>query len=203
MLFFLFVLQPGLPSVPEPASFVTGGLACLGGIAVALLAFRFLLPIDPARRLRSLMIAVVRDLITMAEADSRLMGKCRARMQHRVLRMLAQAGKLDHDLSAIVEGGLAALVIGRCLQRFREAEGGEGIDPLVSGATREIVAKFSADLQRTEKILAMLEDVSITFCRATEAQHGVHDSGFHEKCAAQFFQAEILFVEREKIPCHI
>ncbi|MDD2900383.1 MAG: FUSC family protein, partial [Desulfuromonadaceae bacterium] len=53
LLFFLFIMQPGIPTVPAPPLFVVGGFAAVGGIAVAILAFRFLLPIDPARRLRS------------------------------------------------------------------------------------------------------------------------------------------------------
>jgi len=45
----------------------------------AILAFRFLLPIDPARRLRSILVAIVNDLNTMAAADSLpLLEKCRA-----------------------------------------------------------------------------------------------------------------------------
>jgi Fusaric acid resistance protein family. len=39
MLFFLFVLQPGLPGVPAPAAFVAGGCAALGGIGVAIFLF--------------------------------------------------------------------------------------------------------------------------------------------------------------------
>jgi uncharacterized membrane protein YccC len=170
MLFFLFVMQPGLPAVPAPASFVAGGFACLGGIAVAILAFRFLLPIDPARRLRSILIAIVHDLNTMAATDSLLpVEKCRARTHHRVLRMLANARKLDHDLSVIVEGGLATLAIGRYLQRLRETELREGISLASSGAIRETRLRLSAVIPRPGEILPVLEDVSAMLCTAMEA----------------------------------
>ncbi|HEY3489175.1 MAG TPA: FUSC family protein [Candidatus Deferrimicrobiaceae bacterium] len=172
MLFFLFVMQPGLPAVPAPAGFVLGGFACLGGIAVAILAFRFLLPIDPARRLRSILIAIVHDLNTMASADSlRLVEKCRARTHHRVLRMLANAGKLDHDLGAIVEGGLATLAIGRSLQRLRETEMADGISLVASGAIRETTSRLSAVVSRPGEILSVLEDVSKNLCKVMEAPH--------------------------------
>lgn len=170
LLFFLFVMQPGLPAVPAPPIFVAGGFACLGGIVVAILAFRFLLPIDPARRLRSILIAIVHDLNTMAAADSLLLvEKCRARTHHRVLRMLANARKLDHDLSAIVEGGLAALVIGRCLQQLRETAMNERILPVASEAIRDLALKLSAAIQKPEEILSVLTDAPIKLCVAMEA----------------------------------
>ncbi|HEY3309239.1 MAG TPA: FUSC family protein [Desulfuromonadaceae bacterium] len=169
MLFFLFVMQPGLPAVPAPGSFVAGGFAVLGGIAVAILAFRFLLPIDPARRLRSLLIAIVRDLALMAATDSLLVAeKCRARTHHRVLRLLANAGKMYDDLSAIVEGGLAALAIARCLQRLLAAETNEGISQVASGAIRETALRLAAAVRRPEEMLSVLEDVSIRLCSAIE-----------------------------------
>lgn len=177
MLFFLFVMQPGLPAVPPPASFVTGGFACLGGIAVAILAFRFLLPIDPARRLRSILVAIIHDLNTMAAADSLLLvEKCRARTHHRVLRMLANARKLDHDISIIVEGGLATLAIGRYLQRLRETEMSEGISLMASGAIRETTLRLSATIPKTKEILLMLEYVSKKLCKVMEANQASYGS---------------------------
>lgn len=169
MLFFLFVMQPGLPTVPPPASFVAGGLACLGGIAVAILAFRFLLPIDPARRLRSILIAIVHDLNQMTTVDSLVqLEKCRARTHHRVLRMLANARKLDRDLSAIVEGGLASLAIGRYLQRLRQAEQREGLSPAAADAIRETTLRLAAVNRRPGEMLAVLEEVSQMLSRAVE-----------------------------------
>jgi uncharacterized membrane protein YccC len=172
MLFFLFVMQPGLPAVPGPASFVAGGFACLGGIAVAILAFRFLLPIDPARRLRSILVAIAQDLNGMAAADSLLLvEKCRVRTHHRVLRLVANARKLDQDLSAIVEAGLATLAIGRYLQRLRETEMRTGISLVASAAIRETTVRLAAVTLRPGEILSVLEDVSKILCQAMEALH--------------------------------
>lgn len=187
MLFFLFVMQPGLPAVPAPASFVAGGFACLGGIAVAILAFRFLLPIDPARRLRSILIAIVHDLNTMAVADSLLLvERRRARTHHRVLRMLANARKLDDDLSAIVEGGLATLAIGRYLQRLRETEMSDGISLAASGAIRETTVRLAAVIQRPDEILSVLEDISKILCKVIEAPHDDYSSSVQAVLPAKF-----------------
>lgn len=172
MLFFLFIMQPGLAAVPPPASFVMGGLACLGGIAVAILAFRFLLPVDPARRLRSILLAIVHDLNQMTTADSLVqLEKCRARTHHRVLRMLANARKMDRDLGAIVEAGLATLAIGRYLQRLRTDEMSTGLSLVAFDALRETSIKLTTVTPQSEEILATLEDLSRLLCTAVEAHH--------------------------------
>lgn len=182
MLFFLFVMQPGLPAVPPAQAFVTGGLACMGGIGIAILSFRFLLPIDPARRLRSILIAIVRDLKVMSASDSiPVVEKCRARMQHRVLRMLTHAGKLEHDLSAVVEGGLAALAIARQIQRLKETAARAEICTIPCEALRDVTLMFSSAQDIPEELLPVLTDASRKLCVALE----VHPVG----CTASLPQA--------------
>lgn len=160
MLFFLFVMQPGIPAVPSPASYLTGGIGCLGGVAVAILSFRFLLPIDPARRLRTILLAIAHDLNSMAVTDSPMvLDKCRARTHHRVLRLLVNAGKLDNNLDAMVDGGLAALVIARYLHmRVIDLN---GTDSSADTETiRKIRDRFSEAVRRQERIMPTLEEVS-------------------------------------------
>lgn len=186
MLFFLFVMQPGLAAVPAPPTFVAGGFACLGGIAVAIISFRFLLPIDPARRLRSILNSIVHDLNVMAAADlPQRVEACRARTQHRVLRMLVQAQKLDHDLNAIVEGGLAALAIGSCMQRLRDKELREGISLVASGAIRQTTLRLSAALRRPEELLSALEHAAITLSAAMEAQRETYNRSLQQTSSAE------------------
>ncbi len=208
ILFFLFVMQPGLPAVPAPPVFVAGGFACLGGIAVAILAFRFLLPIDPARRLCTILVAIVHDLSTMAATDSLLqVEKCRARTHHRVLRMLANARKLNHDLSDIVEGGLAALAIGRCLQRLRKTDLNGEDSPEDSESLRDITLKLSAAIRKPDEILSLLTDASDRLSAALEVHLLDHDAPRPQALSAenhaQPFPSGILFVGRRGNHCHI
>lgn len=165
MLFFLFVMQPGMPTVPPPATYALGGLACLGGIGVAILSFRFLLPVDPERRLNALLRAIVRDLLAMAATHAtRTVEMSRYRMQHRVLRLLTNARKIDADISPVVEGGLAALVIGRCLQRLRDKTDTEfASDPIL-----ETSRQLSAVAQRPDTILPLLESLAFNLWQTTE-----------------------------------
>jgi uncharacterized membrane protein YccC len=159
MLFFLFVMQPGLATVPSSEIFVAGGVACLGGIVVAILVFRFLLPVDPERRLRSLLTAMVNDLNTMIAAKSLLsMAKCRARTYHRVLRMLANAGKLSTDISPFVEGGLEVLAIGRRIYQLRSAQDRKGC--FSAEAMSAVRLRLSTAIQQPETSLAVLREVA-------------------------------------------
>ena len=52
--------------------------ACLGGTGVAILSFRFLLPVDPSGRFRSVLIAIAHDLNVMATTGChpRRSGRC-------------------------------------------------------------------------------------------------------------------------------
>ncbi len=207
MLFFLFVMQPGVPAIPATGSYVTGGLACLGGIGVAIISFRFLLPVDPARRLRSLLSAILRDLCSMAATDSHSVAeKCRVRTQHRVLRMLINARKVDGDLSTIVEGGLAALAIGRCLQRLREAGWNEGLDAASSVAMQEARLRLSAAIEKPEEILSVLEGVLITLGRAMETTNEACNltarAVMSSAPEAQHFALRMLFVGGKEHQCH-
>lgn len=201
MLFFLFVMQPGLPAVPPAAAFTTGGLAVLSGIAVAIIAFRFLLPIDPARRLRSLLIAISRDLAAMTGADSHgALEKYRARTHHRVLRMLTNAQKLDQNLGQVIEGGLAALAIARCIQQLRGR--GEG-SPAVM---RQTARRLRLAIRQPDRILPMLEDISGRLYRAMEPERGRLQALAPEPAMttppAASLRSKVLFSVRKERPCH-
>lgn len=199
MLFFLFIMQPGVPTVVPPLAFVAGSCAALGGIGVAILSFRYLLPIDPARRLRSFLIAIVSDLIVMAATDSlTTVDNRRARTHHRILGMLANARKLNNDLSAIVDGGLAALAIARCLQRLRADELGEGISLVASGAIRETMLQLSAAIRRPEEILTVLESAAITLCSVMKPHLGTFTPKAPAPDRTRNPQPDAVFVTREK-----
>ena len=168
MLFFLFVMQPGIPAIPATPAYVAGGMAALGGIGVAILAFSLLLPVDPARRLRSILTAIVRDLAGLAAADLAEIEKCRARTQHRVLRMLTNAGKLNMELDSFTEGGLAALAICRWMQSLREIEIKEGFPPETIETIRDTTLRLSEALQRPDEIPVTLAVVSAELAEAME-----------------------------------
>jgi hypothetical protein len=58
--------------------------------------------------------------ILSSEESPKIAGKSEARMQHRVVRMVALATRYDSNPLAMVELGVAALATARSIQRRRE-----------------------------------------------------------------------------------
>ena len=120
-LFFIFTTQPGVPVAVVPHDLALGAIAMVMGVASAWIAYRYLIPINPALRLRSLLLAIMGDLESLALAESlSSTGKLQARMQHRVVRLVVMAAKYDSEYLTLVEGGIAALATAKCIQQLKE-----------------------------------------------------------------------------------
>nr|WP_320114412.1 FUSC family protein [uncultured Desulfuromonas sp.] len=115
-LFFIFICQPGPPVTVVPAEIALAALAMVLGVGSAWLSYRFLVPINPLLRLRSLLRATNRDLQRMSTADRLRCDRLQARIHHRVIRMVALANQYDRNHSLLLEAGLAALAAGTCVQ---------------------------------------------------------------------------------------
>ncbi|WP_246562019.1 FUSC family protein [Geobacter grbiciae] len=166
-LIFMFVEQPGVPLTSTAYDLLTGAFATVAGIGIAWASFHYLIPINPAMRMRSLLIAIVRDLLVMTESESSSMaGRLLARLQHRVIRLVAMAKSFDANHLVVVEGGLAALVIGRCIQRREELEKNGLLSAEAHRAYQEAVAPIASLLQRPEGSLPVLESAAARLCAA-------------------------------------
>lgn len=122
-LFFIFTTQPGVPFAVVPLDLGLGATAMLLGVGSAWLAYRYLVPINPQLRLRSLLQAIIGDLRLLAHgASDEVTGKLRARMQHRVIRLVVLATRFDTGNLALIEGGVTALAIARGVQDLREVQ---------------------------------------------------------------------------------
>lgn len=113
---FLLLVQPSYPLRGAPADVLNGSLAVLLGIGAALLAFRFVMPVDPSRRLQALVTMIVHDLESLARTrampDPR---RWRARFHHRILRVARRVETAgDRDLPCL-RGAMAALDVGRAI----------------------------------------------------------------------------------------
>jgi hypothetical protein len=104
-----------------PYDLALGALAMIMGVASAWVSYRYLLPINPARRLRSLLDAILGDLEILASGDApRASGALQTRMQHRVIRLVVLAKGHHPEYLTLVEGGIAALALARSIEILKK-----------------------------------------------------------------------------------
>jgi len=160
-LIFMFVEQPGVVvTAPAPIQ-LEGAMATVIGIGIAWASFRYLLPIDPTIRFRSILTAIVGDLEIMAASTSAtVLERLRARLQHRVIRLVVLAKKSDADHLAVVEGALSTLAIGKCLLHLHEAHKHEDIPPATAQIIRQTLQTVAHSLQQPDDVIPVLQETS-------------------------------------------
>lgn len=119
----LLLLQPAWPLSGSLGHSLTVGAAVLLGPAAGLAAFRLIFPVDGRRRLRMLAGMMVREVEAMAARPgaSRHRPVWRARLYHRVLRLVRWAEKTGASREQVVEGGFALLMLGSAVLHMDEA----------------------------------------------------------------------------------
>lgn len=113
----LLLLQPALPLTGSPAHSLMTAAAVVLGPAIGLVAFMAIFPVDGRRRLGTLVAMMVRETETMAARTGLVQHRpvWRARLYHRVLRLVRWADKTGADRAAAVEGGFAVLLLGSAI----------------------------------------------------------------------------------------
>jgi uncharacterized membrane protein YccC len=202
-LFFIFVTQPGVAVTLAPAGLVRGAVAMVMGVAFAWIAYRYLIPVNPAIRLHSLLNAIMADLEVLASLDSpEALGKLRARLQHRVIRLVAMARRHDAEDRALVEEGLAALAVGRCIERLQEVQKISKVAPAAVVIIRDTLRSLSDAARRPQDVSALLGPASVALYAVLDpAGEGrfIHDRVAAEAvrdAAALFGRNEVFWGDR-------
>ncbi len=160
-LFFIFVAQPGVSIAILPADLAIGAVAMVLGVGGAWLAYRHLIPINPAIRLRCLLSAIVHDLAGLAAGDAPARtGISLMRMQHRVTRLVDMATRYDAEHFSMLEEGLAALSIGSCVQRLHELQTSGTLSPAMPGLIREALMALPETINQQQRIKGVLEETA-------------------------------------------
>jgi uncharacterized membrane protein YccC len=207
-LFFIFVTQPGVSVTIAPADLALGAAAMLMGVGSAWLAYRYLIPINPTIRLRFLLAAVARDIELLAAVNSPVtVGKLRARLHHRVIRLVTMATRYDADHLRVVEGGVAALAIARSIQRLREALDGGKLPPATIGIIQETLSALSSLSQQTVNAAQVLENAADKLYAILETGHGGHSASGRAAAdtmrdAAELFSDSALNWGSRRTQCH-
>jgi hypothetical protein len=118
----LLLLQPAWPLSGSFMHFLTASTAVLLGPAIGLLAFLSIFPVDGQRRLRTLVAMMLREVETMADRRgvSQHRSVWRARLHHRVLRLVRWADKNGTAREEVIEASLAILLSGSAIAHIDE-----------------------------------------------------------------------------------
>lgn len=141
-LVFLLMLHPSWPLHTTVADTLGGGQGMVLGLAAAWLSFSYLVPVNAAQRLRVLATHIVRDIECLAQSRATLPAwKWRARMHHRILRLVARAAVAGSNID--VGDGMAALGVGDAVLHMLEMLRRGGLPADARRAVDEAVASLA------------------------------------------------------------
>ncbi|KFI27850.1 hypothetical protein CN97_19595 [Haematobacter massiliensis] len=118
----LLMLQPVWPLAMSLPGSLTAAVAVVLGPLAGLVAFRLIYPVDGVRRLTMLRETMVRELTHLARDPqaARRASVWRARLHHRVLRLVRWSEKLERASVREADGGLAVLTLGRAILHLHD-----------------------------------------------------------------------------------
>lgn len=153
---FLLASQAGMPLHLSPSTLVEGGLAIPLSIAAALLAFRWVLPVNEARRLSQLASALRHDIAGLAGApDGRALLRGRARLDHRLLRLAwQQPDRLGEALAVLRLGDALRLLRSEPRPALEPALQALRVPRAPFGAVQAMLREAASQMQPDAAVLA-------------------------------------------------
>ena len=157
-LVMLLLLQPAYPLVGTVGASVSVALAVVAAPLVALIAFRVAYPADARRRMDTLITMMVHELQDMAAAADAALPRpiWRARLHHRLLRLVRWADKAGEREISAFDGSLAILRLGNAILGGRDLLRGPHLS---AGAARCVdtalrrVRRIRQDPERAQRAL--------------------------------------------------
>lgn len=147
-LFFIFVIQPGVSVTVAAADLAIGAVAMVLGVAAAWIGYAFLVPVNPALRMRSLLAAMAKDIARMsAQANRGSRVRIRGKLQHRAIRLVALARNFDITPAAVLSGTIAVLALTASIERLREKLEYEELSPESARQLRETLDRITCMAQ--------------------------------------------------------
>ncbi|KFI32969.1 hypothetical protein CG51_19205 [Haematobacter missouriensis] len=118
----MLMLQPVWPLTMSLSTSITAAVAVVLGPLAGLVAFRLIYPVDGVRRLTMLRETMVTELTHLAREPqaAHRASVWRARLHHRVLRLVRWSEKLDRAPVRAADGGLAVLTLGRAILHLHD-----------------------------------------------------------------------------------
>lgn len=164
----LLLLQPAFPLHGTPAIMLQMVVAMLLGPLVALIAYRVAFPLDARRRRGMLVAMMVHELRDMARApfgpgEAR---RWRARLYHRLLRLVRWTEKSgDRDFAA-VDGGLAALAVGTAIRTLHTSRSGPHVSDSLDRSLAAALASMGLLTTQPLRVADALDRAAVRLDRA-------------------------------------
>lgn len=154
----MLMLQPHWPLSGSFEASLAAGLAVLAGPVAAMVAYRFVYPTSLRRRQDTLIAMMRRDLGDLAADPQALSHRqvWRARLYHRLLRLVRLSGRSARASGEAMEIGLALLGLGQATMRAHEIEASGTPAARAAGAVLARLARFPADPGHSSAALARL-----------------------------------------------
>lgn len=154
----LLLSKPEWPLTGSFGQSLTQTAAVCAGPLIALAAFRLLYPIDSKRRLRILIRMMVDEVAAMATRPKAAAQRpmWRARLYHRVLRLVRWVEKTGTNEVRAVDGGLAVLTLGSAVLHLHDLlarDAGDGGSDRRVRAALERVGRVEQDPVRAARTL--------------------------------------------------
>ncbi len=188
----LLLLHPTLPLPGDLATMLSSVVAVVAAPLVALVAYRVIFPLNADVRLETLISMMVHELQDMARAEdaSEHRRTWRARLYHRLFRLIRFAERSGDRHREVTDGGLAILSIGYAILSLQ--------DLVRSGSLADGEGRATlAALQRLKKVGSEPQKAALALERAAHRLSGHHvRAGASAASAAAALKANIAFIRR-------
>jgi uncharacterized membrane protein YccC len=188
----LLLLHPEFPLPGDLSTMLSSVVAVVTAPFVAILAYRMIFPLNAGARLETLISMMVHELQDMARAEDASQHRLtwRARLYHRLFRLIRFAERSGGTHRDVTDGGLAVLSIGYSILSLQDLVRNGSLSDSEERATR-------AALQRLKKIGSEPQKAAIALDRAASRLLGRYERvGASVASAAGALQANIGFFKR-------
>lgn len=188
----LLLLHPEFPLPGDLPTMLSSIVAVVAAPLVAILAYRVIFPLNAGARLETLISMMVHELQDMARAEDASQHRLtwRARLYHRLFRLIRFAERSGGTHREVTDGALAVLSIGYSILSLQDLVRDGSLSDSEERATR-------AALQRLKKIRSEPQKAAVALDRVASRLLGRHERvGASVASAAGALQANIAFLRR-------
>lgn len=188
----LLLLHPEFPLPGDLPTMLSSIVAVVAAPLVAILAYRVIFPLNAGARLETLISMMVHELQDMARAEDASQHRLtwRARLYHRLFRLIRFAERSGGTHREVTDGALAVLSIGYSILSLQDLVRDGSLSDSEDRATR-------AALQRLKKISSEPQKAAVALDRVASRLLGRHERvGASVASAAGALQANIAFLRR-------